>query len=95
MSLNERFLDDTPIQFPFYSNVIAPYWADIDISGTGNVYYRQTNDPDLLDRATREIKAAFSVHEHFTVANLLIITWDAVGYYPQRTDKVTIQYTLD
>ena len=67
---------------------IAPYWADFDLRGTGNVFYRQTRNPALLARATNEIQAAFPMSENVTVTNLLIVTWDAVGYYANNTDKV-------
>ena len=72
--------------------MIAPFWADVDTRGTGNVYYRQTNDPNLLARATNEIKSVFLTSSNITVINLLIVTWDAVGYYSQHTDKVFIMY---
>ena len=74
---------------PVYDHkFFAPFWADFDITGTGDIYYRQTSDLDLLDRATREINNAFSVSEEFSITSLFIATWDAVGYYPQGTDKV-------
>jgi len=67
--------------------IIAPYWADFDTRETGEVYYRQTTDPDLLDRATCEIMAAFPLSNKIT--NLLIATWDAVGYSDSWTEKVS------
>jgi len=74
---------------PLYQhNFVAPFWADFDITGTGNIYYRQTTNPELLDRATREISDAFPVSEEFSITSLFIATWDAVGYYYQGTDKV-------
>ena len=68
---------------------IAPYWADVDVRGTGQVYYRQTKNPVLLAKATDEIKRVFPLSKNVTVINLLIVTWDAVGYYSLHTDKVT------
>ena len=70
--------------------IIAPYWADVDIRGTGDIYYRQTADPYLLARATSEIRAAFPLSQHVVITNLLIATWDKVGYYSQNTDKVLL-----
>jgi len=67
---------------------IAPYWADADIRGTGEIYYRQTNNPVLLARATNEIQTAFPMSQNVNITNLFIVTWDAVGYYLRRTDKV-------
>ena len=69
---------------------IAPYWADFDSRGTGQVYYRQTKDPTLLARATKEIREAFPLYQHVIVTNLFIVTWDAVGYYSYGIDKVKL-----
>ena len=68
--------------------IIAPYWADVDTSGTGQIFYRQSTDPSLLARATSEIQAAFPASENVTIQSLVIVTWDKVGYYNSNTDKV-------
>ena len=52
------------------------------------MFYRQTRDPNLLARATNEIRAAFPMSQDVIVYNLLIVTWDDVGYYYYGTDKV-------
>ena len=67
---------------------IAPYWADTDLRGTGQVYYRQTKDPVLLARATNEIHRTFPSSRNVIVTNLVIATWDAVIYYLSDTNKV-------
>ena len=79
-----------PVSFPLYGSdrIIAPYWSDVDTRGSGIIYYRQTSDPNLLDRATSEIRQKFSMSENMTVTNLLIATWNNVGYYNQNSDKV-------
>ena len=85
-----------PYSLPLYDPLqfVAPYWADVDIGGTGDIYYRQTTDPSLLDRSTREIRAAFPKYEHNNMTNLFIATWHAVGYSNRNTDKVcTILYS--
>ena len=69
---------------------IAPYWADTDLRGIGQVYYRQTNDPALLARATNDIQRAYRLSRNVIVTNLVIVTWDAVGYYNFGTDKVRL-----
>ena len=63
------------------SKFVAPYYADADIRESGEVYFRQTNDPSLLQRANSEIRAAFSLPQNTTMQNLLIVTWFRVGYY--------------
>ena len=88
ISLGNFYNSWTPRSLPINNiQFIAPYWADFDLTGTGNIFYRQTRDPTLLARATNEIRAAFPMSEN-VIINLLIVTWDAVGYYSSNTDKV-------
>ena len=80
----------TPEPFPLGSGLqlIAPYWADVDTTGTGNVWYRETTDLDLLDQVQQEIRRVFSDQQQFVSINIFIATWDHVGYYLSHTDKV-------
>ena len=78
---NHRWFFDT-------EQIIAPFWSGVDIRGTGNVFYRQTTDLDLLARATDQIKSSLPTSSKLLIKNLLIVTWDAVGYYNNQTDKV-------
>ena len=73
---------------------IAAYWGDVDLRGIGEVYYRQTASPILLARANNEIQRAFINHQNVTISNLFIATWDTVGYFPNRTDRVRLVYII-
>ena len=90
VSFNTNFSAYTPRSLPLNGTdkIIAPYWADVDIRGNGIIYYRQTTDPSLLTRATSEIRAAFSLSQNFMAKHLLIVTWNAVGYFYSQFDKV-------
>ena len=96
VSFNNPFNDSVPSSFPITgSRFIAPFWANIDIRGTGNIYYRQITDPDPIDFFVyvvqyELIRDFLPGYDYFTLTNLVIITWDAVGYHPQRTDEVKI-----
>ena len=92
ISFNSPYNARTPLSFPLSGNnkIIAPYWADVDTRGTGSIYYRQTTDPSLLARETSEIRTAFPRPLNDTISNLLIATWDSVGYYNSGTDKVIV-----
>ena len=93
ISIGSRYNARTPQSLPRSGSslrIIAPYWADVDIRGIGNIFYRQTTDPSLLARATSEIRAAFPNSQSVIIRNLLIATWDSVGYYSRRSDKVII-----
>ena len=74
-----------PLGYPF----IAPYWADVDIRGTGEVFYRQSTNSNLLARASREIENGLALTQSIEIEHLLIVTWNAVGYYYRKTDKVS------
>ena len=80
----------TPDSFPLDNSqeLIAPYWADVDTRGTGIIWYRDTTDPDLLERADSEIRQAFPTLLRYESEFLFIATWDHVGYYKERTNKV-------
>ena len=90
ISFDSRYNVRTPHSFPLRGNykIIAPYWADVDTRGTGDIYYRQSTDPSLLARATSEIREAIPESQNITIENLLIATWYKVGYYNQNSDKV-------
>ena len=68
---------------------VTPYWADTDIRGTGEVLYRQTTNEILLAEVASDLQTAFPEYPNVTITNLLIVTWNAVGYYNMRTDKVS------
>ena len=92
ISFNSRYNVRTPLSLPLSSSyrIIAPYWADVDIRGNGRIYYRQTSDPNLLARVANDIRSGFATSENVTVTNLLIATWNVVGYYYYNSDKVHI-----
>ena len=68
--------------------ILAPYMADVDTTGTGKIFYRQTVEPIQLARASSEIQRAYGLSQNFTIKSLFIATWSAVGFFPRRTDKV-------
>ena len=67
---------------------IAPYWADVDIRGVGQIYYRHTDNSTLLARATNQIRTVFPTSKNVNFTSLFIVTWHAVGYFQEQTDKV-------
>ena len=90
--MTDFFTDHLPRELPLSESetdkFIAPYWADVDIRGTGQVYYRETDNSALLARATNEIRSAFSASKNVNVTSLFIVTWESVGYFERMTDKV-------
>ena len=68
--------------------IIAPYWQDFDIYGTGEIYYRVMTDSLTTTRVAFEVLLTFGVV--FRPKVVLIATWDHVGYYLRQTDKVML-----
>ena len=90
ISFNYPYNSRTPASLPLYwYSFIAPYWADVDIRGTGEVFYRQSTNSNLLARASREIENGLALTQSIEIEHLLIVTWNAVGYYYRNTDKVS------
>ena len=83
MSFREEFSDCCPRDFPLFSApLIAPFWHNINIVAGGNIYYRQTTDP-LLINISRELLLAFDITPpDYTPINLLIVTWERVASTP-------------
>ena len=69
---------------------VAPYWADSDIRGTGEVFYHQTSDEILLAEVTSDLQSAFPEFQDLIITNLLVVTWNAIGYHHRNTDKVSV-----
>lgn len=68
--------------------IVAPYFADADPSKSGKIYFRVTSDPSLLERAAKDVEYVFS-HDKFSPEQLLIATWEDVGYYHKHDDRVS------
>ena len=83
ISFDRVFNARTPLSLPLSGTqkIIAPYWADVDTRNIGQIFYRQSTDPILLTRASREIQGAFPSSQNIMIKNLFIATWVDVDYY--------------
>eukprot|EP00106_Octopus_bimaculoides_P008125 XP_014775567.1 PREDICTED: alpha-tectorin-like [Octopus bimaculoides] len=66
--------------------MIAPFLADVDTSRTGRVYYRETQNRDLIFKIQSLIARHFP-SVRFRARSLFIATWHEVGYFSQKYDK--------
>ena len=73
----------TPDPFPLGDNrrLIAPFWADVDTTNGGVVYYRETQDLAIRTRVSDEIRKYFVRQRKFTAKWVLIVTWMNVAAY--------------
>ena len=89
ISFNDSFTSVIPLPFPLSSNaeLIAPYWAHADITSAGTVFYRETNDTDVLNRASNDVRF-FSEFSSFSATTVFIVTWEGISYNFGGTDRV-------
>ena len=67
--------------------LIAPFW--VGFISSGNIFYRQTNDATLLQRARDLVHEMFPSSGNFTPTTLFIATWDRVAGYGGRSQVST------
>ncbi|KAM4710680.1 nidogen-2 isoform 2-T2 [Anableps anableps] len=88
LPMEKQYVDDgLPTDFP----VVAPFLADIDTSGgRGNIYYRVTETPSVLNRFAQEVHRGFP-EAKFTPTHAVVATWENVAAYEEQaraTNKV-------
>ena len=73
----------TPAPFPLGDNrrLISPFWGDVDTRKGGTVLYRESIDPVLLDRATKDVRRGLIDHKKFSASWIFMATWDRVVFY--------------
>ena len=73
----------TPDPFPLGSNrrLIAPFWADVDTTNGGVVYYRETQELAIRKRVSEEIRKYFVRQRKFSAKWVMIVTWLNVAHY--------------
>lgn len=64
--------------------LIVPFWHDASTINGGNIFYRQTSDPQLLSKFHLYARM-YSVT--FNPASILVVTWDRVAPFTD-TDEV-------
>ena len=80
LSFNNGFSDFSPDPFPISTPLIAPFWTDLYTGHFGSLWYRVTTDSDVIQRIREEVTSAFPELTTFSASEVLIATWDHVGY---------------
>ncbi|XP_043935288.1 alpha-tectorin-like [Protopterus annectens] len=86
----------TPNAFPLSDGraFVAPFWADVDNSLYGSVYYRESVNAELLHRTTAEVNRYFPELQ-FTTTWVFVATWDQVAFFGSLSSKAnTFQAAL-
>ena len=83
LSFQSAFTFATIRMFPLLANIslIAPFWGDVDITRFGNIFYRETSNTTLLQRAQDQLQGLFLSSGNFTPTTLFIATWDRVAEF--------------
>nr|XP_043900380.1 sushi, nidogen and EGF-like domain-containing protein 1 isoform X1 [Solea senegalensis] len=73
----------TPVAFPIAGDrrVVAPFWADVDNRRAGRVFYRESQEPSMLSRASADVKTYFPDFPSFNATWALISTWHQVTFF--------------
>uniref|UniRef100_A0ACB8FAR7 Uncharacterized protein n=1 Tax=Sphaerodactylus townsendi TaxID=933632 RepID=A0ACB8FAR7_9SAUR len=73
----------TPVAFPISNDrrVVAAFWADVDNRRAGKVYYRETRDQTVLEKATKDIWQYFPEFPEFSAQWVFIATWNQVTFF--------------
>ncbi|XP_071969523.1 uncharacterized protein [Engystomops pustulosus] len=77
-----------PQKLPVASNnpFLAVFWSDVDNTVAGDIYYRSSTEPELLARASSDIRTYF-YSTNFTGSWVIVATWDRVAYYGSSGSK--------
>ncbi|XP_048460745.1 sushi, nidogen and EGF-like domain-containing protein 1 [Rhincodon typus] len=77
----------TPVAFPISNDrrVVAAFWADVDNRRAGDVFYRETKDPAILQSTTEDIRRYFPELEEFNTKWALVATWYKVTFFGGST----------
>lgn len=68
--------------------LIAPFLADVDTTSAGNVYYRLSSSSSDLEYANEHIRNIGTFANDFYASQVVVVTWDSVGYFRNNSDKV-------
>ncbi|XP_051915040.1 uncharacterized protein nid2a isoform X4 [Hippocampus zosterae] len=80
LPMETQYVDDGfPTDFP----VVAPFLADMDTSGgRGQIFYRVTETPSVLNRVAQEVHRGFP-DAKFTPTHAVVATWENVAAYEE------------
>ncbi|XP_014677741.1 PREDICTED: nidogen-2-like [Priapulus caudatus] len=83
------------IPLPMNVASIAAFYADIDTTVNGQIYYRESQEPADLQKATSDVRKHFNAFADFEATSVCVVTWDRVGHYQGKSDMTnTFQLVL-
>ncbi|XP_013925555.1 PREDICTED: alpha-tectorin-like [Thamnophis sirtalis] len=79
----------TPNAFPLKDGIpfVAPFWSDVNNKVSGNIFWRQSEDPVLLSRFAVDL-SRYHPEISFIPTWMFVATWYKVGYFGSASKKV-------
>lgn len=77
--------------FPLDDPIISPLYTHVDTRGSGTIYWKETDSPEILARAGGTIRTAFKTFANFVPTRVFLATWVDVGYHNHKKDKASHQ----
>lgn len=88
ISFTQPITHYSPEEFPVDYPAVAPFWADVDTTAVGAVWYRVTTDPEIVLLISGSVEQHFNVEGYFPY-EVAVVTWDHVGHFSESTDPVS------
>ena len=71
------------------ASTVSPFYANVDIRGTGEVFYRvKSNDP-IMGQVDGLIHNLCQFEMGYKSSNIIVATWDQVGHWDRGTSQVS------
>ena len=89
---NTRFGSFTPPTFPYTgstSTVVAPFWYDSDLRGSGVIYAQSCNSTNQYSEDISRTIGTGIDYQQFLPTSCLVVTWEEVGYFSSNTALVS------
>lgn len=89
VSFSEPVSTYTPDAIPLTNGeaFAATFWADVNNILGGEVYWRQTQDPEFLAKVSTDMNLYFP-NTTYVAKWALVATWDRVAYFGSASQKV-------
>lgn len=77
------------VPFPLDYPALAAFYGNVDLRGSGQVYYRVATDPRARALADELVARLYPRYGggRFAAAAVVVATWHQVGYYKKNADK--------
>lgn len=88
LTFKHEFSSFLNIQFPLDYPAISVFYSNVDTSenDSSKVLYFQSNDDQMLDKASEYVRRAFSDAIDFQASAIVVVTWENVGYFDRKND---------